>query len=357
MATAVLVLLWLLIILSLLPLWQTNEWWVRLWDFPRIQIAGLLLASLVALFFVTSRRRAFQWGSMAAGTAALVWQASHFGAYMPLMPKQVASVADCGEGRSLSLLNVNVLQDNRRFAELLDLVARVDPDVLLLLETDAAWAEAVAPLDGRYPHRISEPLPNTYGIMLFSKLPMEARILHRAQPDIPSVEARLRLPGGQSIMFHGVHPEPPLPGDDSGERDAELVMVGRDLREQGRAALVMGDLNDVAWSRTSRLFRQLAGVGDPRRGRGFYPTYHAKYPLVRWPLDHLFATPHFRLMAIDRHGDIGSDHFPIFYRTCLAEDASVRKLPANAPAEVEEQASEEVEEGRREKAAEDRGDE
>ena len=30
---------------SFLPLWQTDEWWVREWDYPRLQIAGLLLLS------------------------------------------------------------------------------------------------------------------------------------------------------------------------------------------------------------------------------------------------------------------------------------------------------------------------
>ena len=30
----------LLILLSFLPLWQTDHWWVRQWDYPRIQVAG-----------------------------------------------------------------------------------------------------------------------------------------------------------------------------------------------------------------------------------------------------------------------------------------------------------------------------
>ena len=81
----------------------------------------------------------------------------------------------------------------------------------------------------------------------------------------------------------------------------------------------MGDLNDVAWSRTSRLFQKVAGMGDPRVGRGFYPTFNANYPLLRWPLDHLFVSPHFELMQIDLLPDIGSDHLPIFFRLCLKE--------------------------------------
>src|SRR3546814_14501423 len=84
------------------------------------------------------------------------------------------------------------------------------------------------------------------------------------QPHVPSVKAGLRLRSGEVVDFYGVHPEPPFPGDDSGERDAELVQVGREVRKSGRATIVMGDLNDVAWSHSSRLFRRLSGMKDPR---------------------------------------------------------------------------------------------
>ncbi len=340
----------LLVLSSVLSLWQTDRWWVRALDFPRLQIAALLLIALALLLGLGARTGPTFWAAIVAGLAALAWQISHFAAYLPLMHKQVESVGDCAPGRSLSLLNFNVLEDNRRYAELLLLVERVDPDVLLLLETDAAWAEAMAPLERTYPHRLAEPLPNTYGMMLFSKLPFEGKIVHRMQQGIPSIRARLTLESGETIVFHGVHPEPPLPGKDTGERDAELVLVGREVRDDGGAALVLGDLNDVAWSRTSRLFRNVSGMLDPRAGRGLYPTYHADYRIARWPLDHLFVTPHFRIMEINRLGDIGSDHFPIFYQVCLTADPDRRLTPRTPPAEVRQDSREEVRKGLEERA-------
>ena len=39
----------LLVLLSFLPLWDTDRWWVRQWDYPRIQVAGLLLIVGAAL--------------------------------------------------------------------------------------------------------------------------------------------------------------------------------------------------------------------------------------------------------------------------------------------------------------------
>jgi len=228
--------------------------------------------------------------------------------------------------------------------------------VLLLLEPGTRWTTAVAPLRREYPYVLSEPTPNTYGMILMSRLPMTGRIEHLLQPGVPSAEVRLKLRGGQEVVLHALHPEPPGPGDDSGERDAELVATGRKVRDSGRAAIVMGDLNDVAWSRTSRLFKRVAGMGDPRVGRGFYPTFTARYRLLRWPLDHLFVSPHFEIVEIARLADIGSDHFPIFFRVCLTERAGERKVDDDASAATEAEASKQLVEGVAEKREEDGGE-
>jgi endonuclease/exonuclease/phosphatase (EEP) superfamily protein YafD len=349
---ALVVLAILLVLASVLPLWWTDRWWVRMWDFPRLQVAVLLIIAGVGLFYVKLGR--WRWPLIGAVAAALAWQFSHFLPYFPPYPTQVASAPNCPAGRQISLLNANVLLTNKQYRKLLRLVAQRRPDVLLLLEPGAEWAEAISPVYPRYPYRLSEPLPNTYGLMLLSRLPMEGGIEHLLQPGVPSAKARLRLPGGEEVWLHAVHPEPPMPGDDSGERDAELVMVGRTVRDEGQAAIVMGDLNDVGWSRTSRLFREVAGMADPRVGRGFYPTFNANYPLLRWPLDHLFVSPHFELMEIDLLPDIGSDHLPIFFRLCLKDDASARRVAPSAPPATEAEASGELGEGIAERQEENR---
>jgi len=342
----------LLVILSFLPIWWTNHWWVRLWDFPRLQVAALLAILGLSFWFVELGR--WRWPLLGAVAVALAWQLSHFVAYFPPWPKQVADARNCPAKRQVSLINANVLMTNKHYDRLLKLVDQRNPDVLLLLEPGPDWEKAVQALARRYPFRLSEPIPNTYGMILMSRLPMDGRIEHILQPAIPSANVRLTLRGGEEILLHAVHPEPPWPGDDSGERDAELVTVGRSIRRDGRAAIVMGDLNDVAWSRTSKLFRKVGGMADPRIGRGFYPTFNANYPLLRWPLDHLFVTPHFELMELDLLPDIGSDHLPIYFRLCLRDDPAVRQVSTAAPAATEAEASDELQSGQAENREEER---
>ncbi len=337
-----------LVLVTLLPLWETDHWWVRLWDYPRAQIAGLLVVVLALLAWIGAGMGRWWWAGGGAMIAAVGWQASHFIPYLPPWPKQVADAASCPAGRSIELLNANVLLSNHRYGDLIALVGRTDPDVVLLLEPGLDWERAIRPLHKRYPFRVGEPVPNSYGMILLSRLPMQAEVLHRIQPGVPSIKARLEMPDGETVELHALHPEPPFPGDDSGERDAELVAVGREVRASGRATLVLGDLNDVAWSRTSKLFLEVSGMKDPRAGRGLYPTFNARYPLLRWPLDHMFVTPHFAVQAVDRLEAIGSDHFPILYRACLTVPAGQRLVPASAAPEVRADASEEVSEGRNE---------
>jgi endonuclease/exonuclease/phosphatase (EEP) superfamily protein YafD len=343
-----------LIVVSFLPMWWTDLWWVRMWDFPRLQVSALLVIVGIGLWFASLGQ--WRWPFIGGTVAALAWQISHFVAYFPLYPKQVASIENCSPGRQLSLMNANVLMTNQDYGKLIKLVEERKPDALLLLEPGFEWEKAIKPLLAAYRYGISEPLPNTYGMILLSKLPMEGRIEYLLQPAVPSAHVKLRLPGGEQVDLHAVHPEPPLPGDDSGERDAELVMVGKRVRDEGRAAIVMGDLNDVAWSRTSDLFRRAGGMLDPRVGRGFYPTFNANYPLLRWPLDHLFVSPHFKVMQLELLPDIGSDHLPIFFRLCLTEEGSERKVAPEASPSTEAEAADEVQSGLEETREERNGE-
>jgi len=343
-------------VLTALPLIETDEWWVRLWDYPRLQIAVLLVVALGGLVIAGPRKGRLFGVAVGAGLASLTWQLIQVASYIPGFPVELGAEAGCPRAREIRLLNANVLMTNRDYGTLTEFIEQRDPEIVLLLEPDTGWAAAIRPSFDRYPYRVSMPLPNTYGLILLSKLPLEgAQVRYLMQPHVPSVKAGLRLPSGDVVDFYGVHPEPPLPGDDSGERDAELVRVGKEVRANGRAAIVMGDLNDVAWSHTSRLFRRLGGMLDPRVGRGLYPTFPADLPLLSWPLDHIFVTPHFRLTSIDRLPDIGSDHRPMLFGLCLVRDPDERLTTAAPPEEVREDAADEVEEGVEERAEENRG--
>jgi endonuclease/exonuclease/phosphatase (EEP) superfamily protein YafD len=128
------------------------------------------------------------------------------------------------------------------------------------------------------------------------------------------------LGNNRRIKFYALHPEPPVPNENpySTDRDAEILLIGKEVTDEKMPLIVAGDLNDVAWSYTSTLFQKVSGLLDPRRGREFYSSFHAKYPIFRWPLDHVFCSGHFRVCKMMRLRAIGSDHFPILIELHLA---------------------------------------
>jgi endonuclease/exonuclease/phosphatase (EEP) superfamily protein YafD len=184
--------------------------------------------------------------------------------------------------------------------------------------------------------------------MLFSRLELvDPQIEFLVQDDIPSIHTRVRLRNGQEINLHCLHPRPPVPNDGnerSTERDAELLIVGREIENDGEPNVVLGDLNDVAWSHTTHLFERISGLLDPRVGRVFYNSFHARHFFLRFPLDHLYHSNHFRLVDFKRLPAFGSDHFPMFVVLNFEPEATTEQAAEPETPGDEAEAEEKIEE-------------
>lgn len=187
---------------------------------------------------------------------------------------------------------------------------------------------------------------NCYGILLYSRLKLvDPDLKFLVEDDIPPIHTGVELPSGERIRLHCLHPRPPHPptDQDATERDAELLIVGRAVRESGEPALVVGNLNDVAWSDTTTLFQKISGLLDPRVGRGMYSTFDANNPLFRWPLDHVFHSNHFKLIKLERLPYFGSDHFPIYVELSYEPEAQAQQPEPAADQEERAEAGEKIE--------------
>jgi endonuclease/exonuclease/phosphatase (EEP) superfamily protein YafD len=242
----------------------------------------------------------------------------------------IARVADTGQEK-ITILVANVFQDNNDFAKLLALVELRDPDVIFLLETDQKWLKGVKSLKQTHPYFIEVPKDNTYGLLFYSKFPLHnVEVNYLIDKEIPSIVADVEF-DDQQIRIYGLHPMPPVPQESefSTSRDAEILLIGKEAKKHKGPCLVIGDLNDVAWSYSTTLFLKASGLLDPRRGRGVYSTFNANYKLLRWPLDHIFVSSHFRLISMNVEKHIGSDHFPICICLCVADKDESNKLTAD----------------------------
>jgi endonuclease/exonuclease/phosphatase (EEP) superfamily protein YafD len=302
------------IISSLMPLIKAQMWWIRMFDFPRVQVGFLLALSLV-LCLLTGCKEIDEKIYMMILSGALIFQSIRILPYTFITRNEVKSAKKIKEDSKLSILVVNVYMNNNESEKCINLIKKVNADIVLTLETNKWWQERLNIIEKDYPYCIHVPLENTYGLMLYSRLKLiDPHIRYLIKNDIPSVKTKIELPSGQHVLFYGVHPKPPSPGESetSEERDTELLVIGKEVKkEQTLPVIVAGDLNDVAWSHTTHLFQRISGLLDPRKGRGMYSTYNAKSIFWRWPLDHVFHSSHFKLIKMKRHEKIGSDHFPI----------------------------------------------
>lgn len=312
-----------LILVTLLSRIRSTLWWVRTMDFPRTQTAVLLAVVGLAHVVNFDAKNLFSLGFGIALVASLAYQCLRIFPYTRVARLQVTDTISADEPRSLRLLVSNVLMENRRVSDFLAVVREVDPDVVLVVETDFWWAEQLQVLAAHYPHSILRPQNNYYGMCLYSRLKIGAsEVRFLVEDDIPSIRATVILLSGTEVELFCLHPRPPEPRHDTDERDAELLIVGREVAACERPAIVTGDLNDVGWSHTSRLFQRISGLMDPRQGRGMFSTFHAKHPLFRWPLDHVFLSKDFSLIQLRCLRSIGSDHFPILAEVQLEPDIS-----------------------------------
>lgn len=307
---------------------NTPVWWLKVLDFPRVQFLLLALGCLLVLPWLVRR---WHWSSLALMAGLLVsvlvqgYIVAPYSGLVPVAVPQATPAQAAGRAGTLRLLEANVLQPNRNAAGLLRLIRQADPDMVLLEETNAWWLRAVDSLSRVYPYHLLRPLPDTYGMLLYSKYPLSDTITRFLQhPNVPSFYANVRLPSGRSFYLCAVHPVPPVPSEhpyNKHQREQELVKVGRLVVQQtqgpGLPTLVVGDLNDVAWSHTNRLFEEQGHLRSVRVGRGLYATFDARIPVLRWPLDHVFVSSQFRVVALQRLGYFGSDHFPFYCELAL----------------------------------------
>lgn len=326
----------LFIFLSILPLLRSGRWWIRIWDFPRLQLVTGLFAMLLLHVALCTFNTA-EWFLFTALVVCLLYQTTHILPYTPLARKQVLVASGNDLDTYISLLVANVKMDNRRATSFVDLIRKTDPDIVLVNEPDQWWAEQLQVLDATYPYHVKIPQENTYGMLLYSKLTIISHKVHYlVEPDIPSIQSLIKLRSGAVVELFSVHPRPPLPESDTEERDAELLFVARLVRTTPEPSIVAGDMNDVAWSHTTSLFQKISGLLDPRVGRGMYNSFHAQIPCMRWPLDHIFHAPAFRLVELRRLDNCGSDHFPIFVRLAY-EPAGRAEQVLPLPQEEEKQ--------------------
>lgn len=303
---------------SFIPKLSFTHWAIRGFDFIKIQLTFLQFISFIISILCVRNFPIFL-----VPLTILIWaiysNLKRILKFTSLHYKEVKSAVSPLE--NYSILTSNVFQENQQKDAFIQTIINFNPDILLTLESDRAWEIAMEVLEKDYPYSIKHALPNYYGMHLYSKLPItQPQVQFLYKDSIPSIRCKIKIKD-QEVELFCVHPEPPSPTENTyaDDRDAELIRLANQIKNLSKNVIVVGDMNDVAWSRTTDLFKKLSGLKDPRVGRAFYSTFSANLPKpLRFPVDHIFCSANILCKRMRTIRIKGSDHLGMWFQFSLA---------------------------------------
>ena len=226
--------------------------------------------------------------------------------YLPAGEQTVSSTAS----ESLIVVSANVYSRNRQSQDLYHWLKSSQADVVFISEVDSWWAGQIESWKADWPHQITLPRPDNFGLALISRYRITQSEIPYLSSLIPAVECQIETPTGLWSIV-GLHPLPPVGAEYSKQRNDYLHDAAKRIQQLPSPRIVLGDLNS---SSSSPFFRDLlstTGLNDTRSGFGWQPTWPAGNPLLRIPIDHCLAEPSLRVVSREVGPDIGSDHLPL----------------------------------------------
>jgi len=228
---------------------------------------------------------------------------------LPYYAPSLRAVAS-GPAKPFSLISLNVYTANTDKAAVIDYLKTADAELVFAMEVDAQWAEALESLSILYPHRITQPRADNFGVMLLSKRPfMESQIRKFGPTDLPSIVIKIEH-DEKIYQLIGTHPVPPVGDQYSSWRNQQLAAIGEFVRQAEVPTIVIGDLNATPWSAAFQSLITQSGLRDSALGFGVLGTWNAKLP-VRIPIDHALIPPDVGVLHRTIGPYVGSDHFPL----------------------------------------------
>lgn len=273
-------------------------WLLDLFAHFRLQYAVLLI--LVCLVLCAVRRFG----------AALVF-AFFLGLNVAVIAPLYSGGTDGQHDSVLRALLMNVKTDHINIAEVASAIRDYDTDLVLLEEVDAHWLRELQPVLIDYPYSVASPSADSFGIALFSKLPLsDASTPIFGPAKVRSVQASI-VWNGRTFNFLGTHPYPPVNSMTSHARDEQLHAIALELVSLPGPVLLMGDLNTTPWSYHFRRLLSVSGLSDCGRGHGLQPTWPTHNIALRIPIDHCLHSAEITIVDKQIGRDVGSDHFPV----------------------------------------------
>lgn len=279
-------------------------WWLDVLANFRAQFAVVL--TVLGLAVLASAR--WRWAGYGVLTVAVI-------NLVTVLPLYVASPGTPNPGvPTMRAMSFNVLSDNESFAEVIEYVRRIEPDLVLLHETSRPWEIAIESADLDY--EVIRPRADhlIFGTLILVRGELNRAVSHgfaEAQPR--AVEITFRPQGWpEEVSVLSTHPLAPTTERRARLRDSQILFAAEWAATQEGRYLVIGDLNATPWSWPVRHLLSTTELRNSQLGFGLQPSFPTTSWLVlRVPIDHLFHGPGLAVRDRQLGPSMGSDHAPL----------------------------------------------
>jgi endonuclease/exonuclease/phosphatase (EEP) superfamily protein YafD len=294
-----------LALLSLLVLAAERLWWADLLVHfrPHYCIFALLLLGLAQWL----RRRDWLIGALVVLALNVLPLVRDLGAPLPITAAHAATDA----GPALRIAASNLLWRNREHDAAIDWARQTQADLLVFVEVDARWEQALGQLRDTYPHARTARRAGYSGTLVLSRWPLgELTQLDAGTRGTPEIAIDVATPGG-SLQLIAVHATWPLGGAMSAARAREFGTIAAAARSATLPVVVIGDFNVTPLSPHFTALVERGRLRDAAAGFGWQPTWPSFLPLLGLRIDHALVSPDIQVNSFARGRVEGSDHRPI----------------------------------------------
>ena len=217
-----------------------------------------------------------------------------------------ATVADPHVGAGLELRTQNLLGSIANPQAAAGRLQLAEADVAVFQEYTPAWHAALAPLRTALPNQIVVPRAGSFGIALYTRLPvLESRQLSLGEDETTAIAARFSTEHFSGWIV-AVHLLPPMNGQWTQDRRRQLGDLTSWAESVEEPVVFVGDFNDTPSSPTLRQFLDAGELklAPPR----WLPTWPARLGAAGIGIDLAIGTSEIRFGARRRLATMGSDH-------------------------------------------------
>lgn len=273
------------------------SWFCELLVNLRTHLALMLALALIIAAVLRQWRIA---GVAVAGIALNVW---------PMAGMFETPTPPSEGGRAVRLVAFNVNVGNRDLAGIANYLDSQSPDVVVLEEVTTSSVERLVPLLPKLQHHFVAVEEGVRGVLILSRWPLVSPQFVTSEGVMFGARVDVDL-GDRQLRLYGVHLNWPVVMPAERQRNAQLVVLGRELAECRGACVAVGDFNITPWSSHFRDVVKLPGVRDCAAGRGWLPTWNSGLPSVlRIRIDQCLASGTTGVADVRVGQSVGSDHF------------------------------------------------